>query len=166
MNDFIPADTRTLLATWLRRSREAQAAHYEMANRLGKRGQWFGVPVILITAIVGTSAFASVTATAVSVEAKVAAGLLSVLATVLASLQTFFKFPERAEKHRRSGAQFGAIRRELEATLAEGGTFDPHYVAALREKLDRLADDAPHVPWVVMEAASKSLREDDARRTR
>jgi hypothetical protein len=157
----MPADTRELLTRWAKRAREAQAAQYEMANRLGRRSQWLGVPVIVITAIVGTSVFASISQEVISLQAKIAVGLMSVAATVLSSLQTFFKLSERAEKHRQCGSKFGAIRREIEAALAEDpGPIDRNYVAALREKLDRLGEEAPHVAWAVFKANEKSLRED------
>ena len=156
-----PTSIRDLVCTWLRRARESKVAHYEMANRLGRRAQWFGLPVILITVVVGTSSFASIAEGAVSTAAKIAVGLLSVLATILSALQTFFKFSERAEKHRRCGAQYGAIERELEAMIAEEGShIDANYVSSLREKLDRLAEDSPHVPWQVFVDDRKSLRED------
>ncbi len=154
-----PANTRELVTTWLRRARESKVAHYEMADRLGRRASWFGLPVILITVVVGTSSFASIAEGAVSTSAKIAVGLLSVLATILSALQTFFKFSERAEKHRRCGAQYGAVERELEATIAEeGASIDALYVASMREKLDQLAEDAPHVPWQVFVEDRKSLQ--------
>lgn len=142
-----PSDAEELVLAWLRRARESQLAHYEMANRLGRRNLWMGVPVIVITAMVGTSAFASVVSDLIPVWAKIAAGGASVLAAVLASLQTFFKFSERSERHKTFGAKFGAVRRELESLHASGkATEEPDKVAVLREKLDRLAEEAPAVP--------------------
>lgn len=142
-----PATPEELVLAWLRRARESQLSHYEMANRLAKRNLWMGVPVIAITAMVGTSAFASVVADLVPVWAKVAAGGASVLAAVLASLQTFFKFSERAERHKTFAAKFGAVRRELETLHASGrAAAEPSFVGVLREKLDRLAEEAPAVP--------------------
>ena len=37
-----PATTRALLITWVRRALASKVAHYEMTNRLGKRGHWLG----------------------------------------------------------------------------------------------------------------------------
>jgi hypothetical protein len=151
-----PQDVKELVLAWLRRARESQMAHYEMANVLSRRSQWLGVPVILITAIVGTSVFASIAAEPIAVEAKVVVGLLSVFAAVLSSLQTFFKFSERAEKHRAFAARYGAVRREIEALFAEGvATQERHYVGVLREKLDRLAEEAPNVPTRIFTGAQK-----------
>ena len=142
-----PSTPEDLVLAWLRRARESQLAHYEMANRLTKQNIFMGVPVIVITAMVGTSAFASVVADLVPVWAKIAAGSASVLAAVLASLQTFFKFSERAERHKIFGAKFGAIRRELETLYSSGrAAEESNFIGVLREKLDRLAEEAPSVP--------------------
>jgi hypothetical protein len=149
-----PQNTEELLYAWLRRARESQSAHYAMANRLGRAGRWLGVPVIIITATVGTSIFVSIASEVVSVEAKIAVGCLSVVAAVLSGLQTFFKFSERAERHRVFGARYGSARRELESLFAEGTVSrEPHYLGLLREKLNRLAEEAPHVPERVFAAA-------------
>jgi len=141
-----PEDEHDLILVWIRRARESQMSHYEMANLLSARERWLGLPVISITAIVGTSVFASLTVAAVSPLLRVAVGSLSVLAAVLAALQTFFKFAERAEKHRAAGARYGATRRKLEAIYAgDIEAREGHYLS-VRKELDRLADISPHVP--------------------
>lgn len=151
-----PGSPEELVVAWLRRARESQLSHYEMATRLARRNLWLGIPVIVITAIVGTSAFASIVAELVPTWAKVGAGGASVVAAVLASLQTFFKFSERAERHKAFAAKFGAVRRELETLHASGRVAqEPSYVAVLREKLDRLAEEAPAVPADVFTAIQK-----------
>ncbi len=153
-----PQNERDLVLAWLRRARESQMAHYEMANILAARESWLGVPVILITTIIGTSVFASLTATTIAPEAKIIVGLLSVLAAVMSSLQTFFKFSERAEKHRATAARFGTIRRKLEVVYAENvGIEERHYVTAMREELDRLGEEAPHIPVAVFEKIQKNI---------
>jgi hypothetical protein len=55
-----PKDQKELVLSWLRRARESQMAHYEMADRLSKKVKWLGVPVIILTVLVGASAFASI----------------------------------------------------------------------------------------------------------
>lgn len=142
-----PGSPEELVLAWLRRARESQLSHYEMADRLGRRNLWIGIPVMVITTAVGTSAFASVLSELVPLWAKVVVGAASVLAAVLAALQTFFKFTERAERHKTFGAKFGAVRRELEALHASGrAAQEQSFVNVLREKLDRLAEEAPSVP--------------------
>jgi hypothetical protein len=143
-----PATEAELLLAWLRRAREAQFSHYGAAKRLGKYGRLFGVPVIFITAIVGASAFASILAQTVPLYAKLIAGLCSIAATVLSSLQTFFKFSERSEKHRLFGAKFGAVRRELELLRIQPQIKSAE-LTAIRVKLDKLAEEAPDVDAAV-----------------
>lgn len=153
-----PQNERELVLAWLRRARESQMAHYEMANILSGRDRWMGVPVILITTIIGTSVFVSLTAVAIAPAAKITVGLLSVLAAVLSGLQTFFKFSERSEKHRATAARFGAIRRKLEVIYAEDtASEEKHYLHTLREELDHLAEDSPHVPVSVFERIQKNM---------
>lgn len=153
-----PQDERELVLAWLRRARESQMAHYEMANIFSRRERWLGVPVILITTVIGTSVFASLTSQVISPEAKIAVGMLSVVAAVLSSLQTFFKYSERSESHRSAAARFGAVRRKLEVIYAENSQSEErHYISTLRDELDRLADESPHVPVTVFGKIQKNI---------
>ncbi|MFZ6688826.1 SLATT domain-containing protein [Undibacterium sp. SXout11W] len=153
-----PANQRELVLAWLRRARESQMAHYEMANLLSTRGRWLGVPVILITTVIGTSVFASLSSVEISSGAKIVVGTLSAIAAVLSSLQTFFKYSERSEKHRATAARYGAIRRKLEILYAEHTeTAEKHYLDTLREELDRISDESPHVPVSVFERIQKNI---------
>ena len=139
-----PATEAELVLSWLRRARESQFSHYAAAARLGRYGRFFGVPVIIITALISASAVGSILAQTIPLYAKVITGLCSVAATVLSSLQTFFKFSERSEKHRMFGAKFGAIRRELEI-LQTQNQIKPAQLTMIRAKLDALAIEAPNV---------------------
>lgn len=141
-----PNSPDELVLAWLRRARESQLCHYEMTSRLGRRNLWIGVPVIMITAAVGTSSFASILSELIPLWAKIAVGGASILAAVLASLQTFFKFAERADLHRVFAAKYGAVRRELESVYAsDQSASESKFFDGLREKLDRLAEEAPAV---------------------
>lgn len=119
---------------------------------MGHYGRVFGVPVIIITAIVGASAFASILAETVPLYAKLIAGLCSLAATVLSSLQTFFKFSERSEKHRIFAAKFGSVRRELEVLHIQT-QIEATELNAVRTKLDKLAEEAPDVEAAVFSLA-------------
>ncbi len=153
-----PTSEQDLVLAWIRRARESQLAHYAMADKLSKREHWLGVPVIAITAIVGTTVFASIAAEAISPIAKIAVGMFSVLATLLSSLQTFFKFSERAEKHRAAGARFSSVRRKLEVVYAQqSAENERNYIATLREELDRLAEESLNVPSKVFLEVQKNI---------
>ncbi|MDR5766901.1 MULTISPECIES: SLATT domain-containing protein [unclassified Caballeronia] len=142
-----PRDMSTLVLAWIRRARESQIRHYTMADRLTRCGRRLGLAVIGITAATGTSAFLSLVTTAVSPDVHVLIGMTSLSAAVLASLQTFLRYSERAELHRRAGAQYGAVRRRLEAIhAADVSLRDACVVDAVRDELDQIAQTAPHLP--------------------
>lgn len=137
----------SLLENWLRRARESQRGHYQAAARLEHLNYWFGIPVVIMTTVVGTSVFASLQRR-VDVRWQVMIGVFSVLAAVLASLQTFLRFSEKAEKHRSAGAAYGAIRRELEMILSVTPAEQDakQLLDGLRTRIDALAKDAPEIP--------------------
>jgi hypothetical protein len=148
-----PGDTRALVLEWIRRARDSQIRHYTMADRLTASGRRLGLAVIAITAATGTSAFLSLVATAVTPQMRIVIGLTSLCAALLASLQTFLRYSERAELHRRAGARYGAVRRRLEAIHAS----DPYLhdirdIEVVRDELDYIAQNAPHVPRHMMKS--------------
>lgn len=142
-----PKSEEGLVLAWIRRTRESQLQHYEMANLLARRDKLLGIPVIILTAIIGVSAFWSVVYEALPVYTPIIVGLLSISAAVFSSLQTFFKFSEQSEKHRLAAVKFGSIRRKLEAHYAgNDAKSEGDYLNALREEMDDLAEASPNVP--------------------
>lgn len=142
---------------WYERVSAAQRAHYLAALRFSRFNLWLGVSVVLLSTSVGTAVFVSLEARP-EPAIQVLVGLCSLLAGVLAALQTFLGFEEKAEKHRIAGAKYGALGRELEEILnAERNDF----LAALpsvRRSLDELALESPHVPLSIFRRAGFPLR--------
>jgi hypothetical protein len=141
---------RQLLADWTARVTAAQHAHYYLMTQLRRRNLMLGIPVIVLTAAVGTALFSSIANgdAAAPVWAKVTAGVISALAGVLAAIQTFMKFSERAEKHAVAADWLAAIRRDLEVVAAtpEETRGDPTSVLAkLRKEINRIAQSAPAI---------------------
>jgi type II secretory pathway pseudopilin PulG len=87
----------------------------------------------------------------ISLELRVAVGMISVLAAILASLQTFLRFGERAEKHRAAAERWSALRREIDQMLALHPTYlasrgDPkQYLDDLRRRMDEVAQQSPEL---------------------
>lgn len=162
LNEYVPAaDNTALLLKWILRARESQMSHYEMADVLGRRNRGIGVAVIGMTAVLGTSAFLSLIAASASPVIRVIFGLVSVTASVLAALQTFLRYDERAEQHRSAGARYGAVRRTLEAAYTRSLAGENHVSAdliAIREELDKLAQEAPNVPEAVFNRTVKTMK--------
>jgi hypothetical protein len=137
-----------LITDWFRRVRESQRVHYECGTRFTRLNYLLGIPTIILTAAVGTAVFASLDKAAAG-NARIIVGLVSILAAVLASLQTFLGFAQRADRHRTTGAGYGAIRRSLEYLK----TFPPsdpdefeRVVSDIKKQMDALAESAPEVP--------------------
>jgi hypothetical protein len=140
-----------LLRDWQRRAAASAEANYSVAQRLAKHNIRLGIPVVALTTLIGTSVFATLEEN-VAVEWRIIIGVLSALAAVLASLQTFLRFPERAEKHRAAGEQWSAVRREIAQMLALHPTYlasrgDPKsYLDDLRRRMDEIASQSPEMP--------------------
>lgn len=155
------ASTEELLEDWYRRLRYAQYAHYEAAKAFDRMNYWLGIPVVVLSTFVGTSVFASL-GKLVNPTVQISIGLVSVLAATLASLQTFLRFSERAEKHRIAASKYGSLRREIEELLAADASISRDAVTSLRQGIDRLAEDAPHVPSKIWSRRQTVLEEDRA----
>jgi hypothetical protein len=139
-----------LLANWGERATRSSEAHYELASRLSQANIRFGVPVVILTSFVGTSVFATLGRN-VDLWLRIAVGMISVLAAVLASLQTFLRYGERAEKHRSAAELWAAVRREIDQMLALHPTYlasrgDPkQYLDDLRRRMDEIAQQSPEM---------------------
>lgn len=149
-----PASTEQLIEDWYRRARESQFAHYESVQPLVRANYKLGLPVVALSTLVATSVFATLES-ATALGYRISVGIISASAAVLAALQTFLRFDERAEKHRAAGGQYGALRRELEQARAGGPPYDARVINDIREKLDSISSHAPEITarvWARTEA--------------
>ena len=104
-------------------------AHYIAANYYARLNQVFGVPVIIITAVVGTTIFATLNDSP-DPKWKILAGLVSLAGAVLAALQTSLGFSETAQKHKEAGESYRAMQRCFETfqlKYAEAQEDQPHH---------------------------------------
>ena len=116
------------------------------------------MPVIALTALVGTSVFATLQSDA-GPRVQITLGILSVAAAVLASLQTFLGYSERAEKHRVAGAKYGALARHLEELLAVSGEPQADAIEGIRGAIDSLALESPNTPLKIYRRAEGRVKE-------
>lgn len=151
--------TRALLARWRRNCLRSQIANYEAANRFSRRHLWFGIPSVLLSAIVATSVFATLE-TQLSLWPRIVVGLTSMLTAVFAALQTFLRFNERASTHRALGAEYGAIKREIDQILAvgnEGDCVSDEQLNTVRTRMDSVAKQAPEIPEDIWTAVHRTI---------
>jgi len=88
-------------------------AHYRAAEIFAKRHRSIGIPSVIASTVVATSVFSTLSES-VDVRLRIATGFIALLAAILAALQAFLSFGERAEKHRAAGARYGKIRRDID----------------------------------------------------
>jgi hypothetical protein len=113
----------------------AQHAYFERAGILGKLNYFIGVPVVIVTALAGS---AIVVSQSKANPIPIWVGVITVSAAVLASLQTFFRFGERAAFSAVAGARYGLLRRRIEDCLA----FPPEGLTERLAEIQKLEDDA------------------------
>ena len=100
-----------LLRNWHSRVYAAQTAYYDVAEQLRRWNYRLGIPVVVVSSLVGAAVLSDK-------GNKWLVGSVSILAALLASLQTFLKFGENATLHGAAGDWFAAIRRDIEEVLA------------------------------------------------
>jgi len=136
---------RKLLITWETDLRIICQGHYDAAVMSKKFNYFMGVPVIILSTIVGTTIFSSLDTTT-NVCLKIFLGLFSISSVVLSALQTFMKYSETAEEYRKAGAKFGTLVKEIEQKM----TFTNNEVTEswcndFRERWDSISSESPTI---------------------
>ena len=134
-------EVERLLDDWHERTTIAQFGHQRQADRYRAFSVVLGIPVVALTTLVGTSAFAAVSRGA-SKTARIVVGVVSIVAAVLASIQTFLGYGQAAERHRIAGSRYAALRRSIEAAI---GRRDPSVVDRLRSEMDKVGAGSPQI---------------------
>ena len=147
-----------------------EAAHRLTALALRRHERWIGVPVIVSSTIVGTAIFATLQDDDL-VGWRIATGLLSVVAAVLAAMQTFFNFGRDAHHHESAAFGFAKLSREFDVfllQLAEMTETRAEYMTHLQlltRELNKLEHGEPHIPQKTWIAARKRVKTEVGRRT-
>ena len=140
---------REIAERWYDQIAIKQHEHYLAALHFSRLHYWIGIPLILLTAILGKSVFAR-TQHKRSVSSRVALGTLSVSATILAALQTLLSYNERVVKHQIAGTRYANLNWQLALMLAQ----DPGCTGLddIGKQLDALAQESPNIPGSVDKA--------------
>ncbi|MEM2890665.1 MAG: SLATT domain-containing protein [Candidatus Hadarchaeum sp.] len=142
-----PEESRELIQGWLIHARKGWKKQEEAARRLESQDRRVGVASVILSVIIGASLFASLE-TMYEPWGRIIAGIVSISASVLASLITFHRYEERTEKHRAAGVRYKVALRKLEKmhTVPDSSMLDQESVNRIEEKLDELEKSAPVVP--------------------
>ena len=139
-----------ILDEWNRRATRAGWAHGQAASLCSCWHITLGIPLVISTAIVGALANDSGKAAAIAP--------LSIVAAVLAGLQTFLNLSERTQLHKKAGAAYSNVRRSIEDLVAippEAPKELDTAMKRIRETFDTLAETTPNVPGIIWSRAYK-----------
>jgi hypothetical protein len=138
-----------LLEYWCTGIKTRHISHNRAAMHYKRVGRLLGIPVVILTTVVGTAVFSAVSSpNGYSTGLQILAGFLSMAATVLSGLQTFLNYPELAERHQEAAIKYGVLRREVEQTL----TLPPNEPSELKKILSDV-----NVQWKALEEKSPSI---------
>jgi len=150
-----------LLKNWRQRTAAASEAHYKLASGLRRKNLMLGVPVVIFSSVVGTSLFATLAdhpEASIPPAFKIAIGSISIATAILAALQTFLRFGERAEKHVVAADWYAAERRGIDQLLAlsteERGS-PKECLDRIRKEIAKIGQQSPEIGdrlWEVMAA--------------
>jgi hypothetical protein len=139
------AQVEQLLENWHKRVYAAQAGHYASADMFRLLNYVVGIPAVVFSSIVGTAIFVGLDH---DTPRNLVVAFASILAAVLAGLQTFLRFSERAARHATAADWYSAIRRDIEQVLhlpvaSRGKAKD--CLDRVRKEINRAGQDAPEL---------------------
>lgn len=133
-----------LLEQWRNRAYAAQSAYYLMAERFTLWNYLLGIPVVMLSGLVGTAIFSNLDKSVSFAHWII--GSVSILAAILSSLQTFLRLSESAANFGVAADWYSAIRRDAEELMAlprnlrgdAKSRFD-----AIRQEMNKVGQKAP-----------------------
>jgi hypothetical protein len=143
---FEPENVPELLHGWLLHAHKGRARHDLAARRCDTQRFWIGGSAAVVSAVVGTSVFATLEKAEIDFLFKVGIAFIAIVAAILTNLTAFLNLAERAEKHRSAGVRYKIIIRELERLRAHDFANAEILVPAMKKQLDDLEEIAPVVP--------------------
>lgn len=131
------------LIGWHARYIRAQVAHSHSATAYERISTIAGVSLILLTISTSVCTFADFSNTLKWIPI-----VLGILATILATFQTFYRFSEKAGMYRNIASRFGALRKDIEFIIEFRATENEEQlkrvIAELRSREDELILESPY----------------------
>jgi hypothetical protein len=151
-----------LLFTWERRTMLAVFAHSRSANRCAAWDTRLGSASVILTAVVGTSVFASLQRD-LSTGARIAVGILTVAAAAASAVHVFAALPDRKAAYERASRRHAAVRRRIETTRARLGIAGNNAdvwqeVEGIREEMDAVAASSPNAAGRIWNRTRRQMK--------
>ena len=143
------AEMEELLNDWHRRAYAAQCTYYQQAERFRKLHYTLGICTVILTSAAGATIFVDKEKwPSLAPNLQWGVGIVSLLAAVLAGLQTFLRPGQAATEHGFAGDWYAAIRREIEQlqALPEGMRGEPKAcLDSLRKEMNKAGQKSPEM---------------------
>lgn len=120
-------------------------AHYIAGDRNASFNRYFGIPVVVITALVGTTIFGTLNENP-DAHWRIAAGLISLTGTILSSLQTTLGFAQTAEKHKAAAEAYKAVRRKFTLFQLKYAEEPPNHRDEAYANLEKIVESLAELP--------------------
>ena len=139
--------------------------HYIAAEAAEKKHKWVGIPSVIFSAVVATSVFSTLSEQ-VDIWIRIVTGCMAVCAAVLASLQAFLNFADKAEHHKIAAAKYFSARRQLDmfqlTYQSKGDDANEEAIAELKiitEQLATLSNESPTLSEKTYRQATRAFEE-------
>ncbi|NJN71946.1 MAG: SLATT domain-containing protein [Limnothrix sp. RL_2_0] len=132
---------------WYVRIRAVQTGHYQQSLQYRRQHLCLGIPVVVLSAVVGTAVFSTLNETETPIFVKIILGSTSILTAAIASLQTFLNYDSLSEKHLGAATKLSAIKKEIEEktiVLTEDQEFT-NFIEQVRLKWTSVTDEYPQI---------------------
>ena len=163
-------EAKDLLLDWHKQVSEFGKGHYKSATSCRVFNYALGIPLVLITTFIATEFFANLkimdgfsespTIENMKNPIFMIVSFFTIIAPILAALQSFLRFPERANQHRQAAIEFGKLEKEIDKTIV----FPPKTDDEIKEKVEqiqseeaRISSEAPSVGKISLKKAKKAI---------
>lgn len=141
-------EQKALLKLWRDELGTMKGTHYGLSVKIRRLNYFLGIPIIVAGMLIASYIFFTVNENP-GFWVKMLFGLLALLASILAALQTFLKYSAQAENHRNASARYQSLFNAIDQLLAIPPKDEPslaEWCDKLRERWDELNLEAPSVP--------------------
>ncbi len=157
-----------LLDKWFKDTESYEKAHYCSAMYSRVYNYALGIPLVILTTFIASDIFVKMSNVVEKTDifSKGMNALawivipVSILLPILAGLQTFLRFPERAMQHKEAAIKFGLLKNEIEKTL----NFQPQAneliekVNGIHSEYNRILLESPSAGAISLKKARKKKK--------
>ncbi|MEU5304700.1 SLATT domain-containing protein [Streptomyces noursei] len=149
-------DRVEILERWSRGLQMVHVAHNIASERFDHWNRVSGITTAMLSAVVGTTLFASLSTSGLT-GVRVVAGAASLLAAALSAGQLVWNYPELASRHRAAAVRYATLRRQVELRLANRDQMTDADVDVTSSEWEQIEQSAPQLPIGVRRRARREL---------